>query len=150
VDRGIDSDYAYIFAARCLVAGGRFDKAMEIYEGLLKRDSVFEYIYTDMGMCCLKDHDPDKALYYFELSADKGMNYSFSLGGCSLAYLMKKDVDTSREYFAKALINNLNDINGFRKYYCSIAEAEGILDKIDEYMKKYPDNTSAEAEYDRE
>ncbi|MGN0607785.1 MAG: tetratricopeptide repeat protein [Oscillospiraceae bacterium] len=136
VEYGLDSDLAYVLAARCCVSNGCFSQAMELYDKLLERNPMFEYIYTDMGMCCLKSGDPDKALECFEHSVSEGKNYSFALGGCSLAYLMKKDIDKSREYFSKALVNNLSDINGFRKYYCSVAEAAGCLDLIDEHMKK--------------
>ena len=135
IDNNIDIDYVYILAARCCVANGSFSKAMELYNDLLGRNSYFDYIYTDMGMCCLKSEDADKALEYFTRSIGEQKNYAFALGGCSLAYLMKKDVEKSKEFFARALINNIGDLDGFRKYYCSIAEAAGCLDLIDEYMR---------------
>ncbi|MCD7731249.1 MAG: tetratricopeptide repeat protein [Oscillospiraceae bacterium] len=136
IDNNIDSDYVYILAARCCVSNGSYAKAMEIYNLLLGKDEYFEYVYTDMGMCALKSENPDKALEYFKLSIAEGKNYSFALGGCSLAYLMKKDIDKSKEFFSKALINNINDVDGFRQYYCSVAEANGCLGLIDENIRK--------------
>lgn len=144
IENKIDSDNVYVLAARCCVANGSFSDAMEYYNQLISRGAFFDYIYTDMGMCCLKNNDPEGALEYFTKSIEEHKNYAFSLGGCSLAYLMKKDIEKSREFYSKALINNLGDVSGFRKYYRSVAEASGCLELIEEFMK--PDKEEAAPE----
>ena len=136
IEHGIGHDFVYILAARCCVANGSFSKAMEYYNTLLDKGCMYDYIYTDMGMCRLKEEKPDEALELFQKSIGEGKNYAFALGGCSLSYLMKKDLEKSRDYFARALVNNLTDIDGFRQYYCSVAESVGCMDQVDDYMKK--------------
>lgn len=135
LDKGLKLSDTYLLTARCLTQNGRFDEALECYNALLEKDCYFDFIYTDMGIACLKKGDGEKALEYFNKSIDEGKNYSFALGGCSLAYLQTKDLDKSREYYKKALTNNMDDVNGFKIFYCNIAEAVGLLDEIDPQMK---------------
>ncbi len=136
---GLKLNDVYLLMARCLTQNGRFDEAIEYYELLLERDCPFDFIHTDMGITYLKKGDGEKALDEFTLSVEEGKNYSFALGGCSLAYLQLKDLDKSREYFKKALNCNMDDIVGFKIFYCNIAEAVGLLEEIDPQMKLRPE-----------
>lgn len=138
LENDIDIDFVYVLAARACVANGSFDDAMNIYDRLIERNCYFDYIYTDMGMCCLKSQKYDEARGWFEKSVNEGKNYAFALGGCSLVALAEKDVEESKQLFSKALMNNLEDLDGFRAYYCEVAEASGCLDLIDENMKRKP------------
>lgn len=135
LDLGLTLNDTYLLAARCLTQNGRFDEAIEYYKVLLERDCYFDFIYTDMGITYLKKGDAEKALEEFGRSVDEGKNYSFALGGCSLAYLQMKNLDKSREYYQKALNCNMDDVDGFKVFYCNIAEAAGLLDEIDPQMK---------------
>ena len=135
LEKGLKLSDTYLLTARCLTQNGRFDDALECYNALLEKDCYFDFIYTDMGIACLKKGDGEKALEYFTKSVDEGKNYSFALGGCSLAYLQMKDLDKSGEYYRKALTCNMDDVNGFKIFYCNIAEAVGLLDEIDPQMK---------------
>lgn len=137
LEKGLKLSDTYLLTARCLTQNGRFDDALECYNALLEKDCYFDFIYTDMGIACLKKGDGEKALEYFTKSVDEGKNYSFALGGCSLAYLQMKDLDKSREYYRKALTCNMDDVNGFKIFYCNIAESVGLLDEIDPQMKLY-------------
>lgn len=136
---GLELNDVYLLAARCLTQNGRFDEAIEYYNILLERDCCFDFLYTDMGITYLKKGDGEKALEEFSISIDEGKNYSFALGGCSLAYLQMKDLAKSREYYKKALNCNMDDITGFKIFYCNIAEAAGLLDEIDPQMKMRPE-----------
>ncbi len=135
IELGINIDDIYIMVGRCYTNTGCYNEAVEYYEALLNKDTYMDYVITDMGMAYLKGNMPEKAFDMFNKSVSKGMNYAFALGGCSLACLQMNDVDKSREYFGRALINNMDDIDGFKRYYCKIAEANGILDKIDNNMR---------------
>lgn len=135
IDLGLKLNDVYLLAARCLTQNGRFDEAIEYYNVLLERDCYFDFIYTDMGITYLKKGDGEKALEEFNRSVDEGKNYAFALGGCSLAYLQMGDIEKSREYYTKALNCNMEDIIGFKIFYCNIAEAKGLLDEIDPSMK---------------
>ena len=140
LELGMKLNDVYLLAARCLAQNGRFDDAIEYYSVLIERESYFEFIYTDIGLAYLKKGDGEKALEYFRKSADEGMNYAFALGGCSLACLQMKDLEKSSEYFREAVRCNMEDINGFKLFYCNIAESVGLLNEIDETMKVNTDN----------
>ena len=138
ISLGFDSDDTYLLAARCLVQNGSFDEAVENYNILLAKGCVFDFIYTDLGLAHLKKGDGETALEYFEKSVNEGKNYAFALGGCSLAYLQMKNLEKSEEYYKKALTCNMNDVSGFKVFYCNIAEAVGLIDEINPNMKKNP------------
>lgn len=135
IELGLDLNDTYLLAARCLSQNGCFDEAIEYYKVLLERDACFDFIYTDIGIAYLKKGDSGRALESFEKSISEGKNYAFALGGCSLAYLQMKNLEKSGEYYKKALTCNMDDVNGFKVFYCNIAEAEGLLDEIDPNMK---------------
>lgn len=135
LDLGMRLNDVYLLAARCLAQNGRFDDAIEYYNVLIERESYFEFIYTDIGLAYLKKGDGEKAFEYFRKSVDNGMNHSFALGGCSLACLQMKDIEKSMEYFKEAVRCSMEDVNGFKVYYCNIAESVGLLNEIDETMK---------------
>ncbi len=140
IELGLKLNDVYLLAARCLTQNGRFDEAIDYYNLLLERDCYFDFIHTDMGITYLKKGDGEKALEEFNISIDEGKNYSFALGGCSLAYLQLKDLEKSREYYQKALNCNMEDILGFKIFYCNIAESVGLLDDIDPQMKLRPEH----------
>jgi tetratricopeptide (TPR) repeat protein len=135
IELNINCDDIYILAGRCYANTGCFAEAMEIYNSLLEKNTDIDYIFTDMGLTCLKSGDTEKALEYFERSVNAGKNYAFALGGCSLVYLQKKNIEKSMDYFRQALTNNMDDVDGFKSYYCKIAEGAGLIDKISENMK---------------
>lgn len=135
LELGMKLNDVYLLVARCLAQNGRFDDAIEYYNVLIERESYFEFIYTDIGLAYLKKGDGEKALEYFRKSVDEGMNYSFALGGCSLACLQMKNLEKSNEYFKEAVRCSMEDVNGFKVYYCNIAESVGLLNEIDETMK---------------
>ncbi len=136
LDLGLRLNDVYLLTARCLTQNGRFDDAIGYYNVLLEKDCGFDFIRTDMGITYLKKGDGEKALEEFDRSIEEGKNYAFALGGCSLAYLQMKDIEKSREYYRKALNCNMDDVDGFKIFYCNIAEAAGLLDEIDPQMKK--------------
>ncbi len=135
LELGMKLNDVYLLAARCLTQNGRFDDAIEYYNVLIERESYFEFIYTDIGLAYLKKGEGEKAYEYFRKSVDEGMNHSFALGGCSLACLQMKDIEKSMEYFKEAVRCSMEDVNGFKVYYCNIAESVGLINEIDETMK---------------
>lgn len=123
IDLGLDTAEVYLDAARCFTAAGSFDEALSCYEHLSSLDPVPECVYNDIGMLWLKKGDGRRSLEYFSLSAEKHMNYSFALGGCSLAYLLMKDFEKSQSYYSLAVLNGVPDICGFKEYYAEIANS---------------------------
>lgn len=144
IELGLDTNDTYLLTARCLTQNGRFDEAVEYYTILLERDCYFDFIYTDIGIAYLKKGDGEKALENFERSVDEGKNYSFALGGCSLACLQLKNLEKSNEYYKKALTCNMDDVSGFKTFYCNIAEAVGLLDEIDPEIRNGSDKDAGE------
>ncbi len=135
LELGMCLNDVYLLAARCLAQNGRFDDAIAYYNVLIERESYFEFIYTDIGLAYLKKGDGEKAFEYFRKSVDEGMNYSFALGGCSLACLQMKKLEESNDYFKEAVRCSMEDVNGFKVFYCNIAESVGLINEIDETMK---------------
>lgn len=140
IDLGLNDDKYMVdfLLARCHVENGAYRKALDIYDRLEKMNTcegIFQYLYTDYGMCYLAMGEYEKAFEYFTRSMLEGKNYVFALGGCALAQLGLKDLEKSREYYAKALAANMFDVIGFKQYYCKIAESVGVYDQIDEEMK---------------
>lgn len=136
IDKGLKLNDTYLLRARCLTQNGRFDEAVDCYKVLLERDCYFDFIYTDIGIAYLKKGDSESALTYFKRAVDEGKNYSFALGGCSLAYLQMKNLEESGKYYKKALMCNMEDLNGFKVFYCNIAESVGLYDEIDPSIKR--------------
>jgi tetratricopeptide (TPR) repeat protein len=130
INNGIGLDEVYTLCGREMVACGNFKAAEEVYNELLATESKSDYIYTDIGMLYIKANDADKALDAFSTSIKKHMNYAFALGGCALAYLLKKDAKNASFFFGQAVVNNIDDIDGFTEYYISIAETQGLADEI--------------------
>ena len=135
VENDIGEGFVYVLAARCYTNAASYSQAMELYRTAESKNCFYESLYTDMGMCCLKAEKPDEALGYFDLSVQTGRNLAFALGGCAIAYIMKKDVEKSREFYRKALVSGLTDVKGFIDYYRSTAEACGCTDKIKDFSK---------------
>ncbi|MCM1328213.1 MAG: tetratricopeptide repeat protein [Ruminococcus sp.] len=136
IDNGLKLNDTYLLEARCLTQNGRFDEAVDCYKVLLERDCYFDFIYTDIGIAYLKKGDSENALSYFKRAVDEGKNYPFALGGCSLAYLQMKNLEESGKYYKKALMCNMEDLNGFKVFYCNIAESVGLYDEIDPSIKR--------------
>ncbi|MDR0944328.1 MAG: hypothetical protein LBM41_07350 [Ruminococcus sp.] len=130
INNGIGLDEVYTLCGREMVACGNFTAAEEVYNELLATQSKSDYIYTDIGMLYIKANDAEKALEAFSTSIKKHMNYAFALGGCALAYLLKKDAKNASFFFGQAVVNNIDDIDGFTEYYISIAETQGLADEI--------------------
>lgn len=125
-----------VLLARCYVETCSYDKAIKIYDSLEATDICFEFIYTDYGMCYLAKGDYDMAYKWFERAVLNHRNAVFALGGCSLAYLGMKELEKSDKLYRKALAANLADVEGFKQYYCKIAESVGLYDEISDDMKQ--------------
>lgn len=138
IDLGIDDRTRTIevLLARCYVETRSYDKAIEIYDKLEQAEICFEFIYTDYGMCYLSKGDYATALEWFQKSVINHRNAVFALGGCSLAHLGMKELEESDRMYRAALAANLSDVEGFKQYYCKIAESVGLYDEINDDMKR--------------
>jgi tetratricopeptide (TPR) repeat protein len=130
IDKGIEVDEVYTLCGREMVSCGNFSAAEEVYNELLKKGSDSDYIYTDMGMLYIKANEPEKALEAFSTSIKKHYNYAFAMGGCALAYLLKKDAANAKFFFGQAVLNNIDDVEGFTEYYVSVAETQGLSEEL--------------------
>jgi tetratricopeptide (TPR) repeat protein len=130
VEAGIGVDEVYTLCGRELTACGDFSSAETIFNELINRNAHSEFVYTDMGMLYIKANEPDKALDTFSRSIKHHMNYAFALGGCALAYILKNDPTNAKFFYAQAILNNIDDADGFTDYYISVAETHGLSDEI--------------------
>ena len=75
-----------------------------------------------IGKMYLENRQPEKALKWYLEAVEEKLNYATALGGCSLAYLMLGDNENSKKYYQYAIINNIEDLDGFKDYYKEISE----------------------------
>jgi tetratricopeptide (TPR) repeat protein len=146
IENNIKHDFVYDSAANCYVLMGCYAEAVEVYNKLLEKGSDYKYLYSGLGVCYLKWERSLEAIESFQKSIELGYHYAFSLGGCALAYLQMKNIEKSMEYYSKAILNNMSDKDGFKEYYCTIAESVGILDIIDPAMKNYKEENSPDTQ----
>ncbi|MDR0946909.1 MAG: hypothetical protein LBM87_04070 [Ruminococcus sp.] len=130
IDQGISFDEVYIKCGRMMVACGNFSGAEDVYNELLSRETYLDTVYTDLGMAFLKADEPDRALEAFSSALKRNLNYAFALGGMAVAYLLKKDAENANFFYAKAVLNNIEELDGFTDYYIGIAESQGILESL--------------------
>jgi tetratricopeptide (TPR) repeat protein len=147
IETGIDVDEVFTLCGREMVTCGDFAGAEAVYNKLLERKGTSEYVLTDLGMLYIKSNEPEKALQAFSNSIKNHMNYAFAMGGCALAYLLKKDTENASFFYSQAIINNIDDSDGFTEYYISVAETQGLADNIGikPKQKVYLDPTQLEA-----
>lgn len=112
-----------LFEAGCNGNMGDTETALKMYQKYLNPDDeYFIYIKTHIGKMYLDNRNPEEALKWFLESVEERKNYAVALGGCSLAYLMLGDNEKSKKYYQYAIINHMDDIEGFKAYYREISE----------------------------
>lgn len=126
IDGGYPDDLVYIFAARCESFNKNYEKSLEYYNTLLENKTAIDYVYTDIGMMYLKANDGAKALEAFEKSIELNVNSTFAEGGCALAYLLMGELEKSKDFYNRALLNGVDDEEGFKQYYDEVAEICGV------------------------
>jgi tetratricopeptide (TPR) repeat protein len=135
IDEGIGIDEVYTLCGREMVSCGDFSSAETVYNELIEKSAVCaaqtpEFVYTDIGMLYIKANDPDKALETFSYAIKHHLNYAFALGGCAIAYILKNDSKNAKFFYSQAVLNNIDDLDGFTEYYVSVAETQGLSDEI--------------------
>lgn len=120
---GFSHHFFMLFKANCIGDSGDTEKALDIYNMYLEPDDeYFIYIKTNIGKMYLENRQPEKALKWYLEAVEEKLNYATALGGCSLAYLMLGDNENSKKYYQYAIINNIEDLDGFKDYYKEISE----------------------------
>lgn len=124
---------AELGAARGYAAAGSVNEAKEFYDKLFEKNYhklYYPFLYTDLGMMYLKAELPDEAIGCFRQGIDENMDVHSAYGGIAAAYLVKKDVRTSLEYFRRVAVSNMADFEGFIVYYINIAKTHGCYDEV--------------------
>ena len=120
---GFNHHSLMLFEANCNGSMGDTETALNMYQKYLNPDDeYFIYIKTHIGKMYLENRNPEEALKWFLESVEERKNYAVALGGCSLAYLMLGDNEKSKKYYQYAIINHMDDIEGFKAYYREISE----------------------------
>ena len=121
---GFSDESIILFKANCTGTSGDTEEALSIYNDILNSDNRYSiYVRTYIGKMYLENRQPEKALKWYLEAVEKHENYAMALGGCSLAYLMLGNNEESRKYYQYAIINNMNDLEGFKAYYKEISES---------------------------
>lgn len=121
---GFSDESLIVFKASCMGACGDTEQALAIYNDILNSDNRYIiYVRTSIGRMYLDNRQPEKALKWYLEAVERHENYSMALGGCSIVYLMLGNQEESEKYYKYAIINNMNDLEGFKAYYKEIKES---------------------------
>ncbi len=120
-ENGFNMPLLPLFTARCFAADGDVDSAMKIYNSLIDTDHEFaDLIRTDVGRMYLDLNEGEKALEWFQEALVRHENYAVAAGGAAIACLLTGDLDRSKNLYRIAVLNNINDLQGFKQYYDEI------------------------------
>jgi len=128
---GFNDDSLIIFKSRCLGNSGDMEQALSMYRDILNSKNKYYFcVRTDIGRMYLDNRQPQQALKWYLEAVEKHENYEIALAGCSLAYLMLKNYEKSRDYYKYAILENIDDLEGFKAYYKEVSEAVKGSDSV--------------------
>ncbi|MBQ9897987.1 MAG: hypothetical protein IJM44_00850 [Ruminococcus sp.] len=119
--------FTELFLARCYASGGETARAEDIYRSLAGGGPLAPLARTEAGRMYLELSDADNALKWFGEAMERRENYAEALGGAAIAHTIMHDIDKGEELFKLALLNHINDPDGFMSYFKSV-QAAVVLD----------------------
>lgn len=121
---GFNDDSITLLKARCLGYMGDIEQALEIYSGINQETNrYYIFVRTDIADMYLHNRQPEQALKWYLEAVEHRENYAAALGGCSLAYLMLGNQEESEKYYKYAIMQNINDMEGFKAFYKEVKQA---------------------------
>jgi tetratricopeptide (TPR) repeat protein len=116
--------FTELFLARCYASGGETAKAADIYRSLAGGEGPLAPLArTEAGRMYLELNDGENALKWFGEAMDRRENYAEALGGAAIAYTLLHNMEKGEELFRLALLNHINDPDGFMSYFKSVQAA---------------------------
>jgi len=116
-----------LFLARCYSSMGDTNRAVELLKGILDSDHQYSRrARYEIGSIYLRLSDDTEALKWFNEAIEKHECYAEALGGAAICYSLRKDFKKGEEYFKMAIVNNIENPEGFTSYYKEV-QASVIL-----------------------
>ncbi len=113
-----------IFLARCYAKTGNTTKALEMFTSLMDSDQKYsDHMRVEIGRMYIKLNDGKTALKWFNEAIDRRESYANALGGAAIAHTLLRHFDKGEEMYRMALLNNIDDPNGYTGYYKEIQAA---------------------------
>ena len=108
--------------ARCLGAMGDAEDAAEKCAAVLADENNLYrcYVRTDMGRMYLMLDNAEEALKWYGEAIENKENTADAYGGMAVAYAMLSNAEKSENFYKLALINNIDDKEGFKELYNEI------------------------------
>jgi hypothetical protein rflaF_00814 len=129
-EKAAETEFYYdglpLLIARASFENGETQRAVEIYTGLLEadRENVYERIIrTSLGHIYLKIGENETALKWFQDAIDRHENYAEALAGAAIAQVALHNFEEGDKLYRLALINNIDNSEGFTRYYKEIQAA---------------------------
>lgn len=121
---GFDIPELPIFLARCYAKSGNTTKALEMFTSLMDSDKKYsDRMRVEIGRMYIKLNDGQTALKWFNEAIDRHECYANALGGAAIAHTLLRHFDKGEELYRMALLNNIDDPNGYTGYYKEIQAA---------------------------
>ncbi len=123
-DNGFELAEMPLFKARCLSESGDTKHAVEILSRLIDTDHHYSSrARCEIGNIYLKLNDGANALKWYSEAIERRESYALALGGAAVAYNLLGDFDKGTEHFRLAMLNNIEDPEGFTNYYEEVQAA---------------------------
>ncbi|MCM1578354.1 MAG: hypothetical protein NC078_06105 [Ruminococcus sp.] len=140
-----------LMAARNFALAGNYAQSEEYYEKLLpisEEQSVFPFIYNEMGRVYLSTKQGDKAEMAFSKALEVGFAATSAQGGMALACLMQNRSDEACEWYRVALLSRIEDDDGYKEFAAQVCRALGLPDDyLDVHLReKYAGQPAKAAE----
>ncbi len=88
---------------------GKFEEAIEAFEGVITNKPDFAEGYYNLGMACLRQGDPDRAIEVIHKAIELKPDFIEAYFGLGQAYIDKNEEEQATEIFKKAVAINPSD-----------------------------------------
>ena len=141
---GDEDSFEMFDKGNLLIKEEKYDEALGLFEEFLTKYPEIYQVHLNIGTCCLKKGEMDKAESEFKLVLDKTMEIHGdykndpqaslrALSGLGEIYIQKEDFETAQKYFAQALeISPEDEVAAY-----NVGEVFFSHQKIDEAIKYF-------------
>lgn len=137
------------FEALCYMESEQYEKAIPIYEELLKKDPFFADGYNNLGNCYLEEGKLAKAIEVLKLAVEYNPADGYAYTNMAVAYVRQGDAQDALEYAEKAIQIDSSMLGAISAAAAS-AKMLGDYEKMDKYRNIYSLNGGDLEEIDEE
>lgn len=124
------------FEALCYMESEQYEKAIRIYEEILKRDSFFADGYNNLGNCYLEEGKLAKAIEVLQRAVEYNPAEGYAYANLAAAYARQGDAQKALEIAEKAIEIDSGILEAISTAATS-AKMLGDYEKVDKYRNIY-------------